>query len=167
MKSDDPKIDHGKVENVDKSIIDCLNILVNDLRHLQYKLNPKLQNKLFMQNHLIIVCENMAPCQLACYKYNFTLIDQIVDLHSSITLYKKFHRLFETKNFFIDRRYRDMEKFQLKQLSFRVQIFYRSFKSRPSDRKKKKCFVCEKKNVDSRIILIKRKIKRSCNIKIN
>ena len=147
-------------------MIDCLNILIHELRHLQHDFNPELQNELFMQNHFIIVCENVAACRLTCYKHNFTLVDQIADLHISIISYEKFHRSFETENFFTDRRYRGMKNFRLKQ-SFRIQIPHRSFKSRPPDRKKKKCFVCEKKNADLRIIRIKKKMKRSCDIKIN
>ena len=123
-------------------MIDCLNILVNELRHLQHGFSPELQNELFMQNHFIIVCENVAACRLACYKHSPTLIDQIADLHTSIISYEKSHR--ETKNFFTDRRYRSMGNFKFKQ-SFRAQIFHRSFRFRPPDRKKKKCFVCEKK----------------------
>ena len=125
-----------KQKNNDKSMIDCLNILVNELRHLQHDLNPKLQNELFMQNHFIIVCENVVACRLTCYKHSLTLIDQIADLHTSITSYEKF-RSFETENFFTDKRYKSMKKFEFKQSSFRTQIFYRSFKFRPPDRKKK------------------------------
>ena len=144
-----------KQKNDDKSMIDCLNILINELRHLQHNLNSKLQNELFMQNHFIIACENVAACRLTCYKHSSTLIDQIADLHISITSYEK-SRSFETKNFFTDKRYKSMKKFEPKQSSFRTQILYRSFRSRSSDRKKK-CFVCEKKNVDLRIIRIKKK----------
>ena len=122
-------------------MIDCLNILVNELRHLQHGLSPELQNELFMQNHLITACEDVAACRLTCYKHSPTLADQIADLHTSITSYEKSHR--ETENFFTDRRYRGMGNFRLKQSS-RAQIPHRSFRSRPPDRKKKKCFVCEK-----------------------
>ena len=146
-------------------MINCLNILVNELRHLQHNLSLELQNELFMQNYFIIVCENIAACQLACYKHNFTLVNQIADLHISITSYEKSHRSFKTENFFTDKRYKGMGNFKSKQ-SFRAQIPHRSFRSRPPDRKKKKCFVCEKKNADLRIIRIK-KMKRSCDIKIN
>ena len=146
-----------KQKNDGKSMIDCLNILINELRHLQHDLSLELQNELFMQNHFITVCENVTACQLACYKHSFTLVDQIADLHTSITSYEKSHRSFETENFFTDRRYRGMRKFKSKQSSFRAQICYQSFKSRPPDRKKKKCFVCEKKNADLRIIRIKKK----------
>ena len=117
-------------------MIDCLNILINELRHLQHDLNPELQNELFMQNYFIIVCKNVTACRLTCYKHSPTLIDQIVDLHISIISYEKSHRSSETENFFIDRRYRNMKNFKLKQ-SFRAQILHRSFRSRPPDRKKK------------------------------
>ena len=127
----------AKQKNNGKSMIDCLNILVNELRHLQHDFNLELQNELFMQNHFIIVCENVAACRLTCYKHSLTLTDQIADLHTSIISYEKSHRSSETKNFFTDRRYRSMKKFKFKQSSFRTQIFYQSFRSRPPDRKKK------------------------------
>ena len=95
-----------KQKNESKSMIDCLNILVNKLRHLQYGLNFELQNETFMQNHFIIECEKMSACQLTCYKHSLTLADQIIDLHTIINVFEKFHRVdFETKIFFIDRRY--------------------------------------------------------------
>ena len=135
----------AKQKNDDKSMIDCLNILINELRHLQHGLNLELQNELFMQNHLITAYENVAACRLTCYKHSPTLADQIADLHISITSYEKSHRSSETENFFTDRRYRNMKKFKPKQSSSRAQILYQSFRSRPPDRRKKKCFVCEKK----------------------
>ena len=121
-----------------------------------------------MQNNFIIACENVAACRLTCYKHSLTLVDQIADLHILITSYEKSYRSFETKNFFIDKRYKGMRKFKFKQSSFRVfnQIFHRSFRSRPPDRKKKNVS-CVKKNADLRIIRIKKKMKRSCDIKTN
>ena len=38
----------SKQKNEGKSMIDCLNILVNELRHLQHDLNFELQNETFM-----------------------------------------------------------------------------------------------------------------------
>ena len=141
-----------KQKNENKSMIDCLNILVNELRHLQHDFNSELQNETFMQNHLIIECEKMSTCQLTCYKHSPTLADQITDLHTSINVYEKSHKSdFETENFFIDRRYHrnnnNDRKFQPRQSSssFRVFIFYQS-RSKPSNRRKKKCFVCNKKD---------------------
>ena len=133
----------NKQKNKDKSMIDCLNILINELRHLQHGLSPELQNETFMQNYLIIECEKVPTCQLTCYKHSLTLADQIIDLHTIINVYEKFHKS-KTKNFFIDRRYHNDRKFQSRQSSFSVFIFYQS-RSRLS-REKKKCFVCDKIN---------------------
>ena len=156
----------ARQENDGKSMIDYLNILINELRHLQHGLSSELQNELFMQNHFIIVCENVVACRLACYKHSPTLVDQIANLHISIISYEKSHRSSETENFCTDRRYRGMEKFKLKQSSFRTQISYQSFRFRSPDRKKK-CFVCEKKRCWSTNHSNKKKMKRSCDIRIN
>ena len=142
----------NKQENEGKSMIDCFNILVNELRHLQHGFSFELQNEIFMQNHFIIECEKVSTCQLACYKHSSTLTDQIIDLHTVINVYEKFHRS-ETKNFFIDRRYhRDSDrgsnndrKFQFRQSSFRVFISYQFRFRPPTNSRKKKCFVCDKK----------------------
>ena len=139
----------SKQKNEDKSMIDCLNILVNELRHLQHGLNFELQNETFMQNHLIIECEKMSACQLTCYKHSLTLADQITDLRTIINVYEKSHQS-KTKNFFTDRRYhRDSNndrKFQSRQSSSRVFIPYQSRSGPSTNRRKKKCFVCDKEN---------------------
>ena len=134
-----------KQKNEDKSMIDCLNILVNELRHLQHDLSLELQNETFMQNHLITECEEVSTCQLTCYKHSFTLTNQIIDLHTVINAYEKSHKS-KTENFFTDQRYHrgSDRKFQFRQSSFRVFIFYQS-RSRPLNRRKKRCFVCSKK----------------------
>ena len=141
-------------ENEGKSMIDCLNILVNELRHLQHGLSPELQNETFMQNHLIIECEKVPTCQLTCYKHSPTLADQIIDLHTSINAYEKFHRSGSgTENFFTDRRYHrgsdrgsNNQKFQFRQSSSSSRIFILYQPRYRSLRGKKKCFVCDKKN---------------------
>ena len=133
-------------------MIDCLNILINELRHLQHGLSSELQNETFMQNHFIIECEEMPTCQLTCYKHSLTLADQITDLHTTINVYEKFHKSnSKTENFFTDRHYHrgsdrdNNQKFQFRQSSsFRTFIFYQP-RSRSSNRKKKRCFVCNKK----------------------
>ena len=139
----------SKQENEDKSMIDCLNILVNELRHLQHGLSSELQNETFMQNHLIIECEEVPACQLACYKHSPTLADQITDLHTAINAYEKSHKSGTgTENFFTDRRYHrgsnNDRKFQPRQSSSRVLIPYQSRSRPPTNSRKKKCFVCGK-----------------------
>ena len=143
----------NRQKNEGKSMIDCLNILVNELRHLQHELSFELQNETLMQNHLIIKCEKVSACQLTFYQHSLTLTDQITDLHTLINAYEKFHKSgFGTENFFTDRRYHrnsdrgsNNQKFQSRQSSFRVFILYQS-RFRPSNRRKKRCFVCNKKD---------------------
>ena len=145
--------------NEDKSTLNCFKILIKDLRDMQHGLDFNLQNEQFMQNQLIIACEKVPACRFACYKSNLTLTEQIIDLKNSITSYEKTHRFenYQTENFFTDRRYRDNNdrndndrKFQSRQSSSRALIPYRSRSFNQNfnatyNRKKKKCFVCHKK----------------------
>ena len=141
--------------NERKSTLNCLKILIKDLRDMQHDLDPNLQNEQFMQNQLIIVCEKVPTCRFACYKPNSTLARQITDLKNSITSYEKIYRSenyqMNTKNFFTDRRYRggNDRKFQFCQSSSRALIPYRSrpFNQNATyNRRKKKCFACHKKD---------------------
>ena len=140
-----------------KFTLNCFKILIKDLRDMQHDLDSNFQNEQFMQNQLIIVCEEMSACRFACYKPNPTLTGQIIDLKNSITSYEKTHRSknyqMNTENFFIDRRYRggNDRKFQFRQSSSRAFIPYRSRSFNQNlnatyNRRKKKCFVCHKKN---------------------
>ena len=45
-----------KSENQNKFTLNCLEILINNLRHMQHDFAFNLQNEDFMQNHLIITC---------------------------------------------------------------------------------------------------------------
>ena len=94
-----------KSENEGKSTLDCLDIFINNLRHLQHGLDSQLQTELFMQNHLITACEEVPACRFACYKFNATLAGQITDLKNSISTYEKTHPKYATDTYFIDRRY--------------------------------------------------------------
>jgi len=44
------------IKNEGKSIGDCLQLLLNNLRHLQYGLNANLYNNDFLYNKLIVAC---------------------------------------------------------------------------------------------------------------
>ena len=141
--------------NEDKSTLNCLKILIKDLRDMQHDLNSNFQNEQFMQNQLIIACEKVPACRFACYKPNLTLAGQITDLKNSITSYEKTHRSenyqINTENFFTNRRYRNNDrKFQSRQSSSRAFIPYRSRSFNQNlnatyNRRKKKFFVCHKK----------------------
>jgi hypothetical protein len=123
-----------KSENEDKSIEECLQLLIKNLRHLQHDLNSKLRSEKFIHNKLINACQDVFVCQYVCFKLSDSLVDLINDLRSSIIIYQKansanFIETFET--FFTDKRY------------------HKNFSSRINQNRryssKKKCFVCHKK----------------------
>jgi hypothetical protein len=117
--------------NEDKSVEECLQLLIKQLRHLQHGLNSKLRSEKFIHNKLTNACQNVFACQYACFKLSDSLIDLINDLRSSIIIYQKTNSIIETfETFFIDRRYH-------KNFSLRINRNRRYFS-------KKKCFVCQK-----------------------
>ena len=142
-----------KSENQGKSTMNCLKILINDLRHMQHGLAFNLQNEDFMQNHLIIACENVSACRFACYKPSPTLIGQIIDLQTSISTYEKTHLnhqigAYQTKNYFTDRRFHGRQpaaRSRPRYLDRPPNHSDRSFIPYDHDRgKKKRCFICDK-----------------------
>jgi hypothetical protein len=128
--------------NEDKSVEECVQLLIKQLRHLQHDLNSKLRSEKFIHNKLINACQDVFVCQYVCFKPRDSLIDLINDLRSSIIIYQKtnssnFIETFET--FFIDRRYHKNLSLRTDNSSSRIN----------QDRRhlylsKKKCFVCHK-----------------------
>jgi hypothetical protein len=121
--------------NENKSVEECLSLLIKQLRHLQHDLNSKLRSEKFIHNKFINACRNVFACQYACFKLSDSLIDVINDLRSSIIIYQKtnwsnFIETFET--FFIDKRYH--KNFSLR-INQNRRYFYFS---------KRKYFVCHK-----------------------
>ena len=150
-----------KLENQSKFTLNCLKILINDLRHMQHDFAFNLQNADFMQNHLIIVCEKMSACRFVCYKPNVTLAGQITNLQTFISTYEKTHlnhqiEIYQTENYFTDRRFHGRQfasRLRSRYLNRSSDRFSRN--DRDSDRsfipydrdrgRKKRCFICDKK----------------------
>ncbi len=127
--------------NESKSIEECLQLLIKQLRHLQHDLNSKLRSEKFIYNKLINACQDVFVCQYVCFKLSDSLIDLIKNLRSSIVIYQKVNstNLIETfETFFTDRRYHKNFSLKIDNSWFRINQnrFYFS---------KKKCFVCHKK----------------------
>ena len=133
-----------------KSMNECLQLLIKKLRHLQHDLNEKFWIDKFIHNKLIIACQNVSACQYACYKSSNDLIDLINDLQSFIIIFSKSH-LHQTENYqsdaayYIDRRY----KFKRRSPDDSNQLYDR--KKNNSDRamisynaEKKRCFICNR-----------------------
>ena len=57
----------------DKPTEDCLQLLLNDLRHLQHGLDTNLCNDDFLYNKLIVACQDVVACQAACSNPPITL----------------------------------------------------------------------------------------------
>jgi hypothetical protein len=58
--------------NENKSVEECLQLLIKQLRHLQHDLNSKLRSEKFIHNKLINACQNVSACQYVCFKFSFT-----------------------------------------------------------------------------------------------
>jgi hypothetical protein len=121
--------------NESKSVEECLQLLIKQLRHLQHDLNSKLRSKKFIHNKLINACQDVFVCQYACFKLSDLIINLINDLRSSIIIYQKVNsaNFFETfETFFIDRRYHKNFPPRINQ------------NRRFQNCSKRKCFVCQK-----------------------
>jgi hypothetical protein len=119
--------------NENKSVEECLQLLIKQLRHLQHDLNSKLRSKKLIHNKLINACQNVFAYQYACFKFSDSLIDLINDLKSLIIIYQKTNLIIETfEAFFIDKRYHKNFSPQINQ------------NRRFQNRSKRKCFVCQK-----------------------
>ncbi len=129
--------------NEDKSIEECLQLLIKQVRHLRHDLNSKLRSKKLIHNKFINACQNVFACQYVCFKLSDSLANLINDLKLSIIIYQKinstnFIETFET--FFIDKRYHKNLLFRFDNFSSRINQNRRHLYS-----SKKKCFVCHSK----------------------
>ncbi len=61
--------------NEDKSMKECLQLLIKDLRHLQHDLDQTLRTNEFIHNKLINACQEISACQYACFKSSETLVE--------------------------------------------------------------------------------------------
>ena len=77
------------IKSEGKFIEDCLQLLLNNLCHLQYGLNANLHNNDFLYNKLIVACQDITACQAAYSNPPITLTGLINSLQSSIITYEK------------------------------------------------------------------------------
>ena len=138
----------------DKSMHECLQLLIKKLRHLQHDLNEEFRIDKFIHNKLITACQEVSACQYACYKSSNDLADLINDLQSSIITFNKSHfyeinsyQLQSEIAYYTDRRYRSRRRpsddlnqsYDRKKNNFdRAMI--------PYNAKKKRCFICNRTN---------------------
>ena len=83
-------------KNTEKLTIECLQILIKDLWHLQHSLDIKFWIDDFLYNKFIIAYQKVKPCKYACYKPADTSAGLINDLRSSVIMYKVLNPLGST-----------------------------------------------------------------------
>jgi hypothetical protein len=137
--------------NEEKSMNECLQLLIKELRHLQHDLGSTLRIDDFIHNKLVNACQKISACQYACFKSSEILTELINDLKSSITTYQKahfieFYFLIEFTTHFIDRRYHRNFSFRTSQnREYQNRDQHREHEDRRhQDRTSKICFVCKK-----------------------
>ena len=140
-----------KVENEKKSLNDCFQLFIQNLKHLQHELAMNFQNDDFFHNKFITACRDMLVCRFACYKPSDTVVGLINDIRSFILTFNKIH---QTETFFTDRRFHGSKRSHNDNRNtsrFRYQFRYQSgYQLRSQgrygryDRTKKACFVCKK-----------------------
>jgi hypothetical protein len=123
-----------------KATEDCLRDMVEELRRLQYSLDPDLRTDKILYNKLILACQDVPACEYACYRPAETLAGLINDLRSSILTRSKHgdletsqFQLSETEQMFTDRRYHSNRP-------YRASATPTSGRPRPG----KRCFVYRK-----------------------
>jgi hypothetical protein len=126
--------------NENKSMNECLQLLIKELRHLQHDLESILRIDDFIHNKLINACQKISACQYACFKSSDSLTELINDLKSSIIIYQKAHSI--EFIFFIDRRYH--RNFSLRITQNREYQNRRYQNRKNQNRTRKACFVCQK-----------------------
>lgn len=92
-------------KNVEKSMLDCLDLLIDELRDLQHGLDAELQTDRFMHNKLVLACRSIEACKYACYKPAHSTAGLINDLRSSIATQNDHATTTESGAYFTDRRY--------------------------------------------------------------
>ena len=124
--------------NVKKSTQNCLDELLEQLRHLQHSLSSELRTEHYIHDKLFSACRDIKICSYACYMSTSIMTNLIDNLRSSIMIYQTTN-FFEI--FFIDRKYYDSRNSS--RSAFFMRTNSRSLSSTSYERNK--CFVCMKK----------------------
>ncbi len=89
--------------NKNKSINECLQLLIKKLHHLQHNLESTFRIDDFIHKKLINACQKISACSYVCFKFSDNLTKLINDLKSSIAIYQKTHFIkfsFSSSSFF-------------------------------------------------------------------
>ena len=75
-------------KNPEKSTLEYLQLLINNLRHLQHGLENNLKTDDFLHNKIITVCITHEACRYTCCKPAKTVTGLINELWTSINVYE-------------------------------------------------------------------------------
>ena len=123
--------------NVRKSTQNCLDELLEQLRHLQHNLSSELRTEYYIHDKLLSACRDIKICSYVCYISVSIMTSLMNNLRSFIMIYQTAN-FFEI--FFIDRKYYDSRN-SSRSISF-MRTNSRSLSS--TSYEKNKCFVCMK-----------------------
>ncbi|OXV09105.1 hypothetical protein Egran_03132, partial [Elaphomyces granulatus] len=127
-------------ENEDKSIEECLDILIKQLRKTQRGLSPEFRTEGSLRDKIINACNEVEACVYACLKPAPTLEGVCSDLRSSIIAYKRIHESKPSNQaFYTDRKYRTGPRPQN-----RSDRQNNRYQGKSSNNFKKRCLVCKK-----------------------
>ena len=79
-------------KNSDKDIETCLQLLVEELRTTQMNLDTNLQSDTFLQNKLLMACQDYLVCSIACLIPILLSTRLINNLQTSIIIYKSINK---------------------------------------------------------------------------
>lgn len=71
-------------KNEGKLIKECLQLLIKNFHHLQYRLDTELRTDKYIHNIFISIGQDILACQYACFKSTDNPARLINNLHSSI-----------------------------------------------------------------------------------
>jgi hypothetical protein len=127
-------------ENEDKSIEECLDILIKQLRKIQRGLSPEFRTEGSLRDKIINACNEVEACVYACLKPSPTLEGVCSDLRSSIIAYKRIHESKPSNQaFYTDRKYRTGPRPQN-----RFDRQNNRHQGKSSNNFKKRCLMCKK-----------------------
>ena len=137
--------------NTDKSVYQCLQLLIDKLCKQQHGINPEFRTPLFLTNKLVMACQGVPACRIAVSNPGEDLSQLINKLQSSIVAWEKEHPNQGT-TFFTDRRYhRDQDRGRApdRTPSRRGGRRRAGSYSRTNNRLKARCYVCQKEDCRS------------------
>jgi hypothetical protein len=135
----------------EKTTFETIQLLINELRQLQYGLTPNLRTTEFLHNKIITSCQGSRACRYAISDPPANLGQLINKLQSSITTYKSEQQA-NPETFFTNRRYHSQNPPSYRSSGNRQYEPSRNFGTRNdyskprnrNDYAPKSCFICKK-----------------------